>query len=63
MGAKSSGAKSLAGVIALAAGFAVATLQPSLSLAAACGGDSGSGCIAAGAGKGDHDANFSPPSS
>jgi hypothetical protein len=42
----------------------VATLQPSISLAAACG-DGGSGCIgAAGAGRGDHDAgNFSPPSS
>jgi hypothetical protein len=57
MGAKTRGTKTLVGVIALAAGFAAATLQPSQSLAY-CGKDAG--CSA---GRADHDAGFSPPAS
>jgi hypothetical protein len=64
MGQKTRGAKAFAGIVALAAGFAAATLQPSPSLAELCGGDAG--CVAQGVGRADHDAgggNFSPPSS
>jgi hypothetical protein len=64
MGQKTRGAKAFAGIVALAAGFAAATLQPSPSLAELCG-DNG-GCVAQGAGKADNDSgggNFSPPSS
>ncbi len=62
MGQKTRGTKVLAGIVALAAGFATATLQPSQSLAELC---KGTGCVAAegGAGRADHDPGFSPPSS
>jgi hypothetical protein len=64
MGQKTRGAKAFAGIVALAAGFAAATLQPSPSLAELCGGNDG--CVAQAAGKADHDTgggDFSPPSS
>jgi len=59
MGAKTRGTKMLVGVVALAAGFAAATLQPSQSLAD-CGKDAGCAELS---GRGDHDAGFSPPAS
>lgn len=59
--------KKLAGVVALAAGFAVTALQPSVTLAELCGGGKeSSGCAAGGTvgNAGDHDkSEFSPPSS
>jgi hypothetical protein len=65
MGQRTRSAKALAGIVALAAGFAAATLQPSQSLAELCG-DKGAGCVAGSPGRADHDAgdrDFSPPSS
>jgi hypothetical protein len=64
MGQKTRGAKAFAGIVALAAGFVAATLQPSPSLAELCSG--GNGCVAQTPGRADHDAgggDFSPPSS
>ena len=59
--------KVLAGVVALAAGFAGVLLQPSVALAELCGGKDSSGCddvAAAHSGAGDHDpATAGPPSS
>ena len=67
MSTKSRRMKKLVGAVALAAGFAVTLLQPSVTLAELCGGGKESNnCTGAGtgAGTGDHDpANFSPPSS
>jgi hypothetical protein len=66
MGKRTRGAKVIAGIVALAAGFATATLQPSQSLAELCGGRKDSGCVTGSPGRADHDAgdrDFSPPSS
>lgn len=68
MGVKSRRTKALAGVVALAAGFAGVMLQSSVALAELCGGgkESNGGCEAgaSAAGSGDHDkGDFSPPSS
>ena len=67
MGAKIRGAKAFAGVIALAAGFAVTVLQPSPTLAELCGGKEANGCrdgSMGGGNTGSHDDGaFSPPSS
>ncbi len=71
MGAKSRKSrrtKALAGVVALAAGFAGVLLQPSMALAELCGGKESSGCAGSGSGAvgngGDHDpATAAPPSS
>jgi hypothetical protein len=67
MGVKSRRTKALAGVVALAAGFAGVMLQSSVALAELCGGGRESnGCEAgaSAAGTGDHDkGDFSPPSS
>jgi len=70
MAVKSRRTKVLAGAVALAAGFAVTLLQPSVTLAELCGGKESSGCTDSGTGSGtvgnggDHDpSGFSPPSS
>jgi hypothetical protein len=58
--------KKFAGVVALAAGFAVTALQPSPTLAELCGGKESSGCTGGSTvgNGGDHDGStFSPPSS
>jgi len=67
MGTKSRRMKKLAGVVALAAGFAVTVLQPSATLAELCGGGKESNSCTGGSTAGttgSHDATaFSPPSS
>ena len=67
MGERTRGAKVFAGIVALTAGFAAATLQPSPSLAELCGNNGNNkDCAAQSVGRADHDANggnFSPPSS
>lgn len=71
MGLKSRRTKALAGVVALAAGFAGVLLQPSMGLAELCGSKESSGCADTqsgtgniGPGNGDHDpATAGPPSS
>jgi hypothetical protein len=68
MSTKSRRMKKLAGVVALAAGFAVTALHPSATLAELCGGgkESGnctSGSMGGGNTGGHDDGAFSPPSS
>ncbi len=66
MGTKSRRMKKLAGVVALAAGFAVTVLQPSATLAELCGGGKESNSCTGGSTAGttgSHDTSFSPPSS
>ncbi len=67
MSTKSRRMKKLAGVVALAAGFAVTALQPSATLAELCGGGKESNSCTGGStvgNAGDHDkSTFSPPSS
>lgn len=66
MSTKSRRMKKFAGVVALAAGFAVTALQPSPTLAELCGGKESSGCTGGSTvgNGGDHDGSpFSPPSS
>ena len=67
MGVRTRGAKAFAGIVALAAGFAVTVLQPSATLAELCGGKESSGCTGGSMGGGNTDAHdegdFSPPTS
>jgi hypothetical protein len=59
---KSRRTKALAGVVALAAGFAGALLEPSMALAELCGGKDSSGCNSLGA-SGSHTGNSGPGTS
>ncbi len=67
MNTKSRRMKKLAGVVALAAGFAVTVLQPSATLAELCGGGKESNSCTGGSTAGttgSHETtSFSPPSS
>jgi hypothetical protein len=67
MGTKTRSAKAFAGIVALAAGFAVTVLQPSAALAELCGGKESNGCTSGNIGGGNtgghDDGAFSPPSS
>jgi len=55
MGVKTRGAKTFAGIVALAAGFAVTVLQPSAALAELCGANGCTDGSMGGGNTGGHD--------